>query len=410
MFDSRASWARLGLLLLTSSLGAVGMWSVVVTLPAVQAEFGAARAGASLPYTLTMLGFAAGGILMGRMADRVGIARALAVSAVALAAGYGLASQAPNLIVYALLHGVLVGMIGCGSLFGPIMVDASLWFRRRRGLAVTIAASGNYVAGAIWPPIIEAVTQAYGWRTAELGIAAILLVLMPPLAWALRAPAPEQPGAAEGGLAVPTSQSRLGIAPGALLALLAIAGVGCCVAMAMPQVHIVAYCGDLGYGPAHGAQMLSLMLGLGIVSRVGSGWVADRIGGLPTLLAGSVAQFLTLSLFLFFNSLTSLYVISALFGLFQGGIVPSYAIILREYFPARGVGAKVGTVLAATIVGMALGGWMTGKIFDLSGSYSLAFANGIGWNLLNLAIAATLLWRARMRLGGGTGRAHAALA
>jgi MFS family permease len=410
MFDSRASWARLGLLLLTSSLGAVGMWSVVVTLPAVQAEFGAARAGASLPYTLTMLGFAAGGILMGRMADRVGIARALAVSAVALAAGYGLASQAPNLVVYALLHGVLVGMIGCGSLFGPIMVDASLWFRRRRGLAVTIAASGNYVAGAIWPPIIEAVTQSYGWRTAELGIAAVLLVLMPPLAWALRASAPEQPGGVAEGLAVPSSQSRLGIAPGALLVLLAVAGVGCCVAMAMPQVHIVAYCGDLGYGPAHGAQMLSLMLGLGIISRVGSGWVADRIGGLPTLLAGSVAQFLTLSLFLFFHSLTSLYVISALFGLFQGGIVPSYAIILREYFPARGVGAKVGTVLAATIVGMALGGWMTGKIFDLSGSYSLAFANGIGWNLLNLAIAATLLWRARRRLGGGAGRAQTVMA
>jgi MFS family permease len=187
-----------------------------------------------------------------------------------------------------------------------------------------------------------------------------------------------------------------------LLALLIVAGLGCCVAMSMPQVHIVAYCGDLGYGPARGAEMLSLMLGLGILSRVGSGWVADRIGGLPTLLAGSVLQMGSLALYLFFDGLTSLYVISALFGLFQGGIVPSYTIIVREYFPLRGIGAKVGLVLGATIVGMALGGWMSGEIFDRTGSYRLAFANGIAWNLMNAAIAATLLWRARLRLGLGT--------
>jgi MFS family permease len=180
--------------------------------------------------------------------------------------------------------------------------------------------------------------------------------------------------------------------------------------MAMPQVHIVAYCADLGYGPARGAEMLSVMLGLGIISRVGTGWVADRIGGLPTLLAGSVLQLASLSLFLFFDSLVSLYVISGLFGLFQGGIVPSYAIIVREYFPARGVSVKVGLVLAATIVGMALGGWMSGEIFDRTGSYRLAFANGIAWNLLNGVIAAMLVWRARNRLGGGRGAERAVAA
>ncbi len=410
MLDSRASWARLGLLLLVSSIGGVGMWSVVVTLPAVQAEFGVTRAGAALPYTLTMLGFAAGGVVMGLATDRFGIARVAAVAGVMLAAGYAWASRTHDLLTYAVVHGVLIGMLGSGALFGPVMADASLWFRRRRGLAVAVAATGNYVSGAVWPPIVAAATQSYGWRATELGIGVVMLLTIPPLAWLPRAPSPVQQGAVGASAAAATSQARLGLSPGVLLTLLVAAGLGCCVAMSMPQVHIVAYCADLGYGPARGAEMLSLMLGLGIISRVGSGWVADRIGGLPTLLAGSVLQFASLSLFLFFDSLTSLYVISALFGLFQGGIVPSYAIIVREYFPARGAGAKVGFVLGATIVGMALGGWMTGEIFDRTGSYRLAFANGIAWNLVNGAIAATLLWRAHLRRGGGEGIARAAAA
>jgi MFS family permease len=177
--------------------------------------------------------------------------------------------------------------------------------------------------------------------------------------------------------------------------LLCIAGVSCCVAMAMPQVHIVAYCGDLGYGAARGAEMLSLMLACGIVSRLVSGWICDRIGGLRTLVLGSVLQGLALLLFLPFDGLVSLYLISALFGLFQGGIVPSYAIIVREYFPPKEAGARVGTVLMATLFGMALGGWMSGRVFDLTGSYQAAFINGIGWNLLNLSIALYLLWRVR---------------
>ena len=410
MLDSRASWVRLGLLLLVSSIGGVGMWSVVVTLPAVQVEFGVARAGAALPYTLTMLGFAAGGVVMGRASDRFGIARVVAVAGVMLAIGYALASRTHDLLTYALVHGVLIGMLGSGALFGPVMAEASLWFRRRRGVAVAIAAAGNYVAGAMWPPILAASTQSYGWRATELGIGAVMLLTIPPLAWLLRMPSPVQQGAIVARAGVATAQARLGLTPGALLTLLVAAGLGCCVAMSMPQVHIVAYCADLGYGPARGAEMLSLMLGLGIISRVGSGWVADRIGGLPTLLVGSTLQLASLSLFLFFDTLTSLYVISGLFGLFQGGIVPSYAIIVREYFPAKGAGAKVGLVLAATVVGMALGGWMTGEIFDRTGSYRLAFANGIAWNLMNGAIAATLLWRAYIRRSGGAGVARTATA
>ena len=195
----------------------------------------------------------------------------------------------------------------------------------------------------------------------------------------------------------------LGLSPATLQGLLCIAGVACCVAMSMPQVHIVAYCGDLGFGAARGAQMLALMLGLGVVSRLASGWISDHIGGLRTLLLGSVLQGLALLLFFFNDSLASLYVISALFGLFQGGIVPSYALIVREYFSPKDAGARVGTVLMATLFGMALGGWMSGAVFDATGSYRAAFANGIAWNALNLSIVIFLLWRAR-RLSGNRRR------
>jgi MFS family permease len=197
----------------------------------------------------------------------------------------------------------------------------------------------------------------------------------------------------------------LGISPRALQILLVIAGLACCVAMSMPQVHIVAYCGDLGYGPAAGARMLSLMLGFGIVSRLLSGWIADHIGGLRTLLLGSALQGIALAMYLFFDGLTSLYVVSALFGLFQGGIVPSYAIVIREFFSPQQAGARVGLVLMATLFGMALGGWMSGVVFDLTGSYRAAFINGTLWNLLNLSIVVWLIRRPGARFSAPRVRA-----
>jgi MFS family permease len=192
---------------------------------------------------------------------------------------------------------------------------------------------------------------------------------------------------------VQRSERPLGLSSNALMGLLCIAGVACCVAMSMPQVHIVAYCSDLGYGAARGAEMLSVMLGAGIVSRLASGWICDRIGGLRTLLLGSALQGIALFLFLPFDGLVSLFVVSGLFGLFQGGIVPAYAIIIREFFSPREAGTRVSIVLMATLVGMAFGGWVSGAIFDWTGSYRAAFLNGIGWNLLNLSIAFWLLRR-----------------
>lgn len=389
------------------TIGSGAMYIVVVVLPMVQEEFGVDRAGASLPYTLTMLGFGFGGILMGRLADRVGVFWPVLIGVAGLSSGYWIAARADSLLGFAIAHGLLLGLAGSSATFAPLVADISLWFERRRGIAVAIVASGNYIAGAIWPPIVQHFSASYGWRATYSGFALFTLLAMLPLAaLVLRRP----PSLAEAGPALATGagtsppvfrpperspRELLGISSGSLQTLLLIAGVACCVAMSMPQVHIVAYCGDLGYGSAAGARMLALMLACGIISRLVSGVICDRIGGLRTLLLGSVLQGLSLMLFLPFDSLVSLYVISAIFGLVQGGIVPAYAIIVREFFDSREAGVRVGLTLTATLVGMALGGWLSGKIFDLTGSYEAAFINGIGWNLLNGSIVLFLLLRQR---------------
>jgi predicted MFS family arabinose efflux permease len=264
---------------------------------------------------------------------------------------------------------------------------------------VAICASGNYVAGAVWPPIVQHFVEAVGWRQTYIGLGIVCAVTLGLLAIFMRARPPAVAVPVARGSGPSPSNRPFGLSLNQAQVLLCVAGVACCVAMAMPQVHIVAYCGDLGYGSARGAQMLSLMLACGIVSRLVSGLICDRIGGVRTLLLGSVLQGLALLLFLPFDGLVSLYVVSALFGLFQGGIVPSYAIIVREHFPPAEAGARVGAVLMATLFGMALGGWMSGKVYDLTGSYQAAFVNGIAWNLLNMTIAVFLLWRI-----GGLGR------
>jgi MFS family permease len=391
--DSAAAWLRLGLAVLLSTIGGVGMWSVVVALPTIQADFGVTRADAALPYTLAMIGFACGGVAMGRLADRFGVAVPLALGTILLVLGYLAVGQAASLGQVALAHGLLIG-VGCSASFGPLIADISHWFMRRRGIAVSIAAAGNYLAGVVWPPVVQHFIAVAGWRATHIGIGLFLLVVMLPLVVLLRRRIEHHHHAAATAAAA-RRQAEAPFSPLTLQVLLCIAGVACCVAMAMPQVHLVAYCGDLGYGAARGAEMLSLMLGCGIVSRLISGLIADRIGGVRTLLLGSVLQGAALFLFLPFDGLFSLYVISALFGLFQGGIVPSYAIIVREYFSPKEAGTRLGLVLMATLLGMALGGWLSGAIFDLTGSYRAAFLNGLGWNLVNVSIMAWLLLRSR---------------
>ena len=393
--DSRYSWTRLSLTLFVATVINAGMWVIIVIMPAIEAEYGGTRAMASLPYTLTMVGFALGNYVIGRAVDHFGITASLIVAATMTAIGFGLATLSSSFLVLSFTQ-FLVGFASAVG-FGPLIADISHWFVRRRGIAVAIAASGNYLSGALWPILLAEVLAESGWRAVYIVMAAVTLAAVIPLAFALRRRLPQEVQTAAQNTSL-VNALTVGLSPRALQYLLGFAGIGCCVAMSMPQVHIVAYCVDLGFGPAVGAQMLSLMLLCGVPSRVISGLVADLLGGVRTLLIGSCLQCLALFLYLPSGGMVSLYVVSLVFGLSQGGIVPSYALVVREYMPAKEAGARVGFVLMATILGMALGGWLSGVTFDLSGSYTLAFVNGIIWNSANIAIIIWLISRSRTNL------------
>ncbi|MGC3939828.1 MFS transporter [Roseobacter sp. EG26] len=392
--DSPYSWIRLLLTLVIAMIANVGMWAIIVIMPAVEAEFGAGRALASMPYTLTMIGFAIGNFAIGKAIDRYGVTVALTGAASGIALGFGLATLSQSIWVLSAAQ-LLIGFSSAVG-FGPLIADISHWFVRRRGIAVALVASGNYLSGAIWPMALAGMLEATGWRSVYVFLAVITLIGVIPLSFALRRKLPQEAQVAAQTQSLQNAQSS-GLSPRALQYILGLAGIGCCVAMSMPQVHIVSYCVDLGYGPAVGAEMLALMLLGGVGSRIVSGLVADQLGGVKTLLIGSALQCIALFLYLPSGGLVSLYVVSLIFGLSQGGIVPSYALIVREYMPAKEAGARVGFVMMATIMGMALGGWMSGWIYDVSGSYQLAFINGILWNGLNIAIMLWLLSRSKPR-------------
>ena len=392
ILDSRYAWTRLAVSLLIAVICSAGIWVMVLIMPAVQAEFGVSRGDVSLPYTLTMIGFALGNLAIGRLVDAVGATRAIIGAGVVLGAGLTLAAVSGSIRVLSLMQ-LIIGF-GAAAGFGPLMADVSQWFLRRRGIAVAITASGNYLSGAVWPLLLSGVLADHGWRAVYGVLAAATVLGMIPLALILRRKVPLA-ATARANTISGTRARAAGVRPGALMVLLGLAGIGCCVAMSMPQVHIVSFCVDLGYSAGIGGQMLSLMLICGVISRLVSGFLADWLGGVPTVLLGSALQCLALFLYLPAGGLVSLYLVSAIFGLAQGGIVPGYAVIVREYMPAEEAGRRVGFVLMMTILGMAIGGWMSGWIYDLTGDYGMAFLNGIAWNLLNIAILLVILMRTR---------------
>ena len=391
--DSRYPVIRLVAALAIMTIGGAAMYSAIVALKPIEVEFGVSRAAASLPYMAVMVGFGVGGVFMGRISDRYGPMPVVFAGGLALGLGYWLGAGAQAHWQVAMAQGVLIGLFGASTTMAPMVADISHWFDRRRGLAVGIVISGSYVAGAVWPPILQEFVDSADWRAMYRFLAMFSIIVVPALGCLLYRRTPHAGMTGDDGTA--RFVRPLGLAPPTLQTLLCAAGVGCCVAMSMPQVHIVAYASDLGFEASDGALMLSLMLGFGIVSRLGSGWISDRIGGLRTMALGSGLQAGALVLFLPADSLVLLYVVSALFGLSQGGIVPSYTIIVRTYFPPGEAGWRIGAALLFTMIGMALGGWMAGQIFDMTGSYRLAFMNAIAFNVLHLALAATLVRRAR---------------
>lgn len=368
-------------------------YMVTVALKPIEAEFAVPRWLPSAAYGLAMLGSGIGGILMGLWSDRQGMLRPALTGAVILGSGMMVASQAPNIYVLLAVQFVMIGLLGNASTFAPMVTNATRWFDRRRGLAVAIVGTGQAIAGTAWPQVFSRALSHYGWRQTMLMYGIFAIAVMVPLALVFRRRPPVPRPTATGPAERRPGEPVLGLSPNLVLGMVFVAIIGCCVAMAMPMVHVVAYCSDLGYDPARGADMLSLLLACAFVSRLGFGWLADRIGGLRTILIGASAQAVMLTAYAWTNGLIGLYVVSGLFGLVYGGIVPSYALVGRELFPASQAGWRIGVIFLGGTMGMALGGVLGGAIFDITGAYRYAFLTGVAFNLMNLVLIGTLVFR-----------------
>jgi len=391
--DSNYSWFRLLITFLIGTSLNIGMWAIVIVLPDIQKEFNFNRGEVSVLFSFTMVGFALGNFILGKLVDKYGIILTLLFASITVVLGFFISAFSYSLILLSFCH-IMIGF-GTAAGFGPLMSDISFWFSKRRGIAVSVAASGNYFSGIIWPTIISTVfINSFDWRFLYILFGIIAIILTIPLSFLLRKKIDKSFLDKETIKANQRLSEKL-ISPRLLLFILTLASIACCVAMSMPQIHIVALCVDLGFSPIVGTNMLSLMLTGGVISRIISGIAVDYFGGFKVLLVGSSLQCLALFLYLPFDGLTSLYLVSLIFGLAQGGIVPSYAVILREFLPPQNIASKIGMVLMATIFGMAFGGWVSGFIFDLTGSYSLAFLNGIIWNVINILLIIYLFFKGK---------------
>ncbi len=388
--ESRMSWVVVGsaLLVLTVAFGAPLI--AVIGLKPIAATLDAPRSVPALAGSVAYVGSGLGGILMGWVAERLGARRVAAFGLVMIGAGMAVSSLGSTAALL-LGQGVLVGFLGLSSLFAPLITLVSRWFDRRRGTALALVSSGQYLSGVLWPTLLEAGIDRLGWQRTMLLYGVIACAAMLPVCLLLRpAPAPLPGAAARGPQA---GADVLGLRPNLALGLISAAIFLCCIPMAIPQGHLVAFCSDIGLTPARGAAMLSLMLALAFVSRQFWGWMADRIGGLPTALSASTMQAVALTGFLATQDEAGLFAVAAVFGLGFSGIVPAYVMAIRDLFPEREAGWRVPVLLLAGQMGMAAGSWMAGEIFDRSGAYSLAFGTGVLFNLVNLALLGWLVGR-----------------
>jgi len=390
IIESRAGWTVAIASMCIMAVGFGTPYVVVVALKPMTLEMGWPRAVPSLALALAYLGAGAGGIAAGWIADRVGVMVPALVGSVMVGTGAMVASGGSEWQLY-VGHGLMIGLLGNAATFAPLMANVSRWFDRNRGAALALVATGQQLAGAMWPPLFRYTIDAVGWRRTLFWYGAFALVSMVPISLLLRLP----PGWTPGRQAAERVRSDriVGLPPNLVQALICAAIVCCCVAMTMPMSHVVAFCSDLGYAPARGAEMLSLLLACAFVSRMVWGRLSDRIGGLRTVLLGSACQASFLALYLVVDNLIGLYFVSAAFGLGFGGIVPSYALAIRELYPAREAGWRMGAVFLGGLGGMALGGWLGGYVFDLTGSYRPAFLIGVLFNLVNLCLVGALLLR-----------------
>lgn len=395
VIESAESWRIAVVSMLVIAIGWGAPYLIAVALKSMAADLGAGRSAPSLASSLTQLGIGVGGIFMGWWADRVGAMWTALLGSLMIGGGAMVASGGAEWQL-CIGYGVMIGLLGGAGLFAPLMSNTSRWFDAKRGTALAIVASGQQAAGAFWPLVFRFALDRTDWRTVLFWYGAFVLCAMPPLCLALR----HRPPALTAGEA--SSIPRQGNRPpeyssNLVLAVMCAAIVCCCVAMALPLAHLVAFCSDLGYAPARGAEMLTLLLVAAFLSRLLWGRLSDRIGGLKTILIGSAAQALFLACYLYVDNLVALYAVSAAFGFGFGGIIPSYVLAIREFFPARESGWRIGTVLFFGLVGMAFGNWMGGALYDWFAYYKPAFAAGVAFNIANLVLIGGLLARGTRR-------------
>lgn len=380
----------------------------IVSLKAIAAEFDWPRAIPALAYSLVMLGAGIGGVYIGRWTDRAGMVAPLTMGVLMLGAGCVLTGYATGAVTFLLAQGVCLGLLGNAALYGPLVANVTRWFDRRRGLAVAMVATGQALAGAFWTPVFRAAADSIGWRDTYLYFGIFLTITLLPLVLVFRRRPPAHAASAPGPAGAGSSRPIIYMSAKVVLVLLCVAIVGCCVSMSMPLVHLVSHVSDLGFGLDTGAMTLSVALACAFVSRLAWGWISDRIGGLPTLLITSIWQASALFAMAVVESMAGLFAVAAYFGLGYGGIVPAYALIAREFFPAGHAGQTIGVVVLFGTIGMALGSWMAGAIHDITGTYMDAFLVGYGFNLLNIAIVFFLMSRWQNRPRAGTRRASIA--
>jgi MFS family permease len=392
--ETRRSWLVATAAVAMIAVAQGGPLSVVVGMPALSAHFGS-RSWPATASALAFLGTGVGGVLCGWLASRIGMRRVAMLAALVLAAGMVLAASGSS---WGLLAGIAIGagLFGTGALFAPLIAHVSLWFDRRRGSALALVASGQYVAGAVWPPIFERAIAAWGWQASMLAFAALAVAIILPLA-AVAIARPPMPVVVPGMPAPRAGAAVLGMRPNLALALIAIASFLCCVPMAIPSAHLVAFCVDLGLSAQVGAAMLSLLLLCAFVSRQVWGAISDRIGGLSTVLIGNLFQVAGMAAFWLTTDEAGLFLVAALYGLGFGGIVPAYVLAVRALFPVEEAHWRIPTLLMISLSGMAFGAWWAGFLYDRLGSYAAAWQSGIVINLLQIALVAFLLGRARHR-------------
>jgi MFS family permease len=397
--DSPAAWKTAWIVLVLLSVSYGSPLLIVVGMRTMQEQLGTDRSVIALAGSLVWVGTGAGGILMGWLADRIGLRPTVIFGACMIAGGLALSATGSVWAVY-VGHGLMVGLLGNGAVYPPLLVYVSRWFYRRRGAAIALISSGQYVAGVIWPSLLEQGIALVGWQWVMLGFGAVVLVVVVPTTFFLGAvPVVPQPAQAQASAAA--SRRIAGLPPNLVQVLLCVAGFCCCIPMSIPQGHLVAFCGDVGIRAAHGAAMLSVMLGAAFVSRQAWGALADRIGGLRTVLAGSACQAVAIACFLLTQDEAGLFVVATIFGLGFSGIIPAYSVAIRDLFPAAEASWRIPLTLFTAMSGMAFGSWFAGSLYDHFGYYAPAFAAGVGFNILNLLIVGYLVGRTGSSRRGG---------